>query len=66
MRGTVAKRIRGFVKEDAPDLSKEVVYTTVTRGQEAKRVKGLPRNETTVLGECQRQYYKLLKKIWKR
>ena len=57
MRGTVAKQLRRFVKEDTPDLE-PVVYTSVVTGQPFKRKDF---NETVVLGECQRSYYKLLK-----
>lgn len=64
MRGTVAKRLRKFSHHDTPDLPL-VGYTTVVRGQEYKRVMGVKPNETVVLTECGRQYYKLLKRIWK-
>lgn len=72
MRGTKAKQLRRFVKEDTPDLV-DVVYTTRVTGQEYKPYANkilpphqrLPINETTVLGECKRSYYKLLKRIWK-
>lgn len=58
MRGTVAKRLRKFAEKDTPDLPAEVVYTTV-------RLSSHSPNETQVLGECRRQYYQLLKRIWK-
>lgn len=64
MRGTVAKRIRSFVKQDTKDLA-PVVYTTVVTGQYHKPRMGIKPEETTVLGECQRSYYKLLKRLWK-
>lgn len=66
MRGALAKRLRKFAKLDTPDLTSEVVYTKITTGQDYKRTKGLPLNETTVMDECQRQYYQLLKRIWKK
>lgn len=65
MRNTVAKRLRAFAKKDTPDLSSSVVYTTIVTGQDWKRRKGIQPNETCVMDECQRQYYQLLKRIWK-
>lgn len=65
MRGTVAKRLRAFAKADTPDLPKNVVYTTIVTGQDFKKMKGIRPNWTTRLDECQRQYYQILKRIWK-
>jgi len=65
MRGTVAKKIRRFAEADTPDLPSSVVYTTIITGQDWKRRAGVTPNYTTVLDQCTRQYYKLLKKIWK-
>nr|BDD44080.1 hypothetical protein 4 [Gammaproteobacteria bacterium] len=58
MRGTVAKRLRKFAKADTPHLTTQVVYTTVRLSHNSP-------NKTVVLDQCQRQYYKLLKRIWK-
>ena len=58
MRGTVAKRLRRFAKLDTPDLPDTVVYTKV-------RMSAHSSNTTQVLDECKRQYYQLLKRLWK-
>lgn len=58
MRGTVAKRLRKFAKADTPDLTSEVVYTTVRRSYHSPHT-------TVVLDECTRKFYKVLKRVWK-
>lgn len=59
MRGTVAKRLRRFAKEDMPTFEWEA-YTEVTpnpRKPESKSVRLLP--------ECQKYHYRFMKHVWK-
>lgn len=58
MRGTRAKKLRKFATRDLQDQP-WVLYDTVRRSHHSP-------NTTTILSpDCQKSWYKVLKKVWK-